>query len=150
MGCRGPPWGKCPSRSREAGSLFGFYGTLLCDGGWVALLLWASLSSLQWIGRSHSGWLTVGLVSRIKGELDVKRLCNCSSLEPWRRHGNFILPGDASCPPGVSNRLLLRSKGKPVQGPCGCPAHKEGLFEIKLRRHSPSGGLGERVIYLFA
>lgn len=32
----------------------------------------------------------------------------------------------------------------------GCQAHKEGLFEIKLRRHSPSSGLEEIVIYLFA
>lgn len=48
-----------------------------------------------------------------------------------------------------------RIQREAVQGPCalpasGCQAHKEGLFEIKLRRHSPSGGLGEIAIYLFA
>lgn len=80
----------------------------------------------------------------------MKRLYNCRGLEPWRCHDKFTLPGVGSCPPGISNRLLPGSKGKPFQGPYGCPAHKEGLFEIKLRSHSPSGGLGEIVIYLFA
>lgn len=145
-----------PLQEPEPGSPCWLCCTLLCDRSRVALLLWFSLILVK-----------VGI---------MRPLCSAHSRagskdqrQSWMGKGFETVKGLS--PGGVMAILSFLEMGAVpqafqtvfCQGPkrslfrvpvlqaaSGCQAHKEGLFEIKLRRHSPLGGLGEIVIYLFA
>lgn len=146
-GCPGPPRGTCFSGRREAGSPFRVW---LCGGGWVDLPLRASLALvkvnvMRLLRPAHSRAGLKDQRRRWTGK-GFETAKGWSPEESWQFYGSWgwkLSPRRLAAPRQDAEGSLL--------GVLRPRAHKQGLFEIKLRRLSPSGGPGEGIlINLFA